>query len=331
MLSTFAMQQIKNRNARAKRGKTAGQLRIIKAAQLPSSVERLRRQYDQHLDQVAGLTEATRSVYWLFIGQFLQWRFGRRPLRVGTLKAEEVNGFIQHRGPALQCSSLHVLAAAMRSFLSFLHFTGRTAAALATAVVCPAPRPRNPIPTTLSDRELRRFLKGFDRTQAIGKRDFPMALCLCRLGLRAKEVASLRLDDVDSEAQTLHLRETKTRRSRLLPLPPEVAAAIQDYLRSGRPATDCSRIFVQHRAPYGAADRRSGFLRAAVRCACLRAGLKQQGVHILRHTVATQLHRRGVPLKTIADLLGHLSINTTARYARVQLRELREAALPWPR
>jgi len=330
VLSAFAMKLIKHRNARAKRGKAASQLRIIKAAQYVSTVEQLRRQYDRHLDQVAGLTEATRSVYWLFIGQFLQWRFRRWPLRVGTLKAEEVNRFIQHRGPALQCSSLHVLAAAMRSFLSFLHFTGRTATAV-SAVVCPAPRPRNPIPTTLSDRELRRFLKGFDRSRAIGKRDFAMALCLCRLGLRAKEVASLQLGDVHWEAQTLHLRETKTRRSRLVPLPPEVAAAIQDYLRSGRPATDCSRIFVQHRAPYGAADRRSGFLRAAVRGACLRAGLKQRGVHILRHTVATRLHRRGVPLKTIADLLGHLSINTTARYARVQLRELREAALPWPR
>ena len=161
----------------------------------------------------------------------------------------------------------------MRSFLSFLHFTGRTPATLASGVVCPAPRPRNPIPNTLSDPELRRFLKGFDRTQAIGKRDFAMALCLCRLGLRAKEVTSLQLEDVDWQAQTLHLRETKTRRSRLMPLPPDVAAAIQDYLGTGRPATDCSRVFVQHRAPYGAADRRSGFLRAAVRCACLRAGL----------------------------------------------------------
>ena len=63
-----------------------------------------------------------------------------------ALKAEDVSGFIHHRASRLQCSSLHVLAAAMRSFLSFLHFTGRTRAALAGAVVCPAPRPRNPVP-----------------------------------------------------------------------------------------------------------------------------------------------------------------------------------------
>ena len=117
MLSAFAMKPITHRNADVKPGKATGHLSIIKAAQRSPSVERLRRQYDRHLDQVAGLTEATRSVYWLFIGQFLQRRFGRRPLRLGALRAEDVNGFIRHSGSRLQCSSLHVLAAALRSFL----------------------------------------------------------------------------------------------------------------------------------------------------------------------------------------------------------------------
>ena len=324
------MKQIAHRIADVNRGKASGHLSIIEAARHCPNAERLRRQYDRHLDQVAGLTEATRSVYWLFIGQLLHWRFGRRLLRLGALKAADVNVFIRHSGNRLQRSSLHVLAAALRSFLSFLHFTGRTPVALASAIVCPAPRLRSPIPNTFSESELRRFLKGFDRTGAIGKRNFAMALCLCRLGSRAKEVTSLKLEDVDWEFQTLHLQHTKTRRSRLVPLPADVAAAIRDYLRAGRPPTKAAVVFVRHQAPYSGADRRSGFLRAAMRSACIRAGLSHHGVHILRHTMATRLHRRGVPLKTIADLLGHLSVNTTARYARVHLRELRQAALPWP-
>jgi len=324
------MTQTKHRDAGAEPRKAIGHLSIIKPARYPHGAERLGRQYDRHLDQVAGLAEATRCVYWLFIGQFLQWRFGRRPLRLQALKAEDVNGFIRYCGPRLQSSSLHVLAAGLRSFLRFLHFSGRTQARLANTVVCPAPRPHSPIPDTLSEPELRRFLKGFDRTQATGKRDFAMALCLCRLGMRAKEVASLKLEDVDWQAQTLHLQHTKTRRSRLVPLPADVAAAIRDYLRTGRPPTDSCVVFVRHRAPWGA-GRRSGLVRAAMRCACIRAGLSHKGVHILRHTLATRLHRRGVPLKTIADLLGHVSLNTTARYARVHLSELRQAAPPWPR
>jgi site-specific recombinase XerD len=225
---------------------------------------------------------------------------------------------------------LHVLAAALRSFLRFLHFTGRTRAPLWNAVVCPVPRPPRPIPDTLSEPELHRFLKAFDRTQATGKRDFAMALCLCRLGLRAREVASLTLEDVDWQGQTLHLQHTKTRSSRLVPLPQDVAAAIRDYLRAGRPPTDSPVVFVRHRTPWGA-GRRSSIVRAAMRCACIRAGLSHKGVHILRHPLATRLHQRGVPLKTIADWRGHLSLHTTARYARVHLSELRQAALPWPR
>jgi site-specific recombinase XerD len=51
---------------------------------------------------------------------------------------------------------------------------------------------------------------------------------------------------------------------------------------------------------------------------------------LFRHTFATQLHQRDVGLKAIADLLGHRCLNTTAHYARVNLSELRQAALPWP-
>src|SRR6059036_501229 len=156
------MKKIKHCHAGPKSEKTGRHLSIIKAARRAQSIERLRRQYDRHLDQVAGLTEATRSVYWLFIGQFLHWRFGRRLLRLGALKAADVNVFIRHSGNRLQRSSLHVLAAALRSFLSFLHFTGRTPVALASAIVCPAPRLRSPIPDTFSESELRRFLKGFN-------------------------------------------------------------------------------------------------------------------------------------------------------------------------
>ena len=62
-----------------------------------------------------------------------------------------------------------------------------------------------------------------------------------------------------------------------------------------------------------------------------RAGLGPLGVHQLRHTFATRLHRRGVDLKRIADVLGHKVLDTTARYARVDFEQLRQASLPWPK
>jgi site-specific recombinase XerD len=277
---------------------------------------------------VAGLTTATRRGYLAYIRQFLQWRFGRRSPRFDTLKSKELSVFMQSHAVWLKPGSLRALAAALRSFLRFLLFTGRTEEPLAGAVLCPPPWPHSPVPQTLSEAQLRAFLKSFDRTQPLGRRDFAIALCLCRLGLRALEVASLQLEDVDWHAQTLHLQHTKIRRGRLLPLPSEVAKAIQGYLQAGRPPTDSPALFVRHRAPL-CAGQGSELVRSAMRSAFERYGMSNTRVHILRHTVATLLHRRGVDLKIIADLLGHLSLDTTARYARVNLNELRQAALPW--
>jgi len=316
-------------NPRAREGKASRHLRITKRARWTFTVERLLNRYDRHLDQVAGLTRATRRVRGNCIQQFLQWYSGGRSPRLRCLKARDISHFVQERAVCLKPGSVRVLATALRSFLRFLHFSGRIGEPLARAVVCPPPWPHSPVPETLSEAQVRALLKSFDRTKPIGRRDLAIALCLCRLGLRAMEVASLRLEDVDWQAQTLHLQDTKARQGRLVPLPSEVARAIQGYLQKGRPRTACGVLFVRHRAPW-AEGQGAGVVQSAMRKAFARCGLNHGRVHLLRHTFATRLHRRGLGIKTIADLLGHRSLDTTNRYARVNFDELRQAALPWP-
>jgi site-specific recombinase XerD len=295
----------------------------------PSASDRLIAQYDRHLSEVAGLAKGTRRDYCSYARQFLQRRFGGRPARLHKLVPWDITGFVEQRAHEIKPATLRQLAAGLRSFLRFLHFTDRSDARLAGAVTCPPPWPHSPVPETLSEAQLRALLKSFDRTLPLGRRDFAMALCLCRLGLRAQEVATMQLQDVDWHAQTLHLRHTKTRRGRLLPLPSDVAKAIQGYLQAGRPSSGSTRLFVRHRAPWSEGQT-SELVRSAMRVAFDRCGLNHNRVHLLRHTFATRLHRRGLNIKIIADLLGHQSLDTTARYARVNFEELREAALPWP-
>jgi site-specific recombinase XerD len=308
------------------------QRQLVKPKPLPrpSALEQLIGKYDRYLSEVAGLTEGTRCGYRSYAREFLHWCFGRRPVRLHKLVPEDITGFVEQRALELKPPTLRGLAAALRSLLRYLHFTGRSDARLVGAVICPPPWPHSPVPETLSETQLHTFLKCFDRNKPIGRRDFAIALCLCRLGLRALEVASLRLEDVDWRARTLHLRQTKPRRGRVLPLPVDVAKALQDYLQAGRPATHSAAIFIRHKAPLGEGQR-SELVRSAMRDAFVRCGLNHSRVHILRHTLATRLHRRGLNIKTIADLLGHQSLDTTARYARVNFDELRQAALPWPR
>jgi integrase len=182
----------------------------------------------------------------------------------------------------------------------------------------------------LERKERQKFLNSFPRSTPTGRRDYAIALCLSELALRSEEVARLTLEDVDWRALTIRLAQTKQQRQRLLPLPGPVARAILNYLRRGRPPTQSRSLFVHHHAPVGRALA-AHYVRRLIRRAFARCGIKAAGTHILRHTWATLAHRGGASLKLIADLLGHRSLEATTCYAHVNLEELRQVALPWPR
>jgi integrase/recombinase XerD len=187
------------------------------------------------------------------------------------------------------------------------------------------------IPRVLTDDQVRAVLASFDRSTATGLRDHAMVTCLAALGLRACEVAALRIEDFDWRAGTITVPATKTRRADLLPLPAPVARAVLAYLIRGRPKSSTRRVFVRHVAPVGTAAGPS-IVRLAVRYACARAGLDSRlaGPHVFRHTVATRLLRTGATIKEVADVLRHRSIDTVAIYAKVDLPTLCSVVLPWP-
>lgn len=294
-----------------------------------SATERLVRGYDRHLDEVAGLAPATRQYRRRYARQFLQTCLVRERVCVRNLSAADLIQYVQTRSPRLSAASLRMLTVALRDLMRFLHFRGQVSESCVAAVPRPAPWPRSRLPEVFQKTELRAFLRGFDRANGTGRRDYAMALCLTQLGMRVHEVATLRLDDLSFKRGGLRLRHTKQSRDRLLPLCPGVARAILRYLRKGRPRTSSAAVFVRHRAPLGQ-TLQAHHVRGAMRRALARSGLKTGRIHLFRHTFATRLHRQGVGLKAIADLLGHRCLDTTAHYARINLSELRQAALSWP-
>jgi site-specific recombinase XerD len=298
------------------------------AARHPSAAQRLETEYDTHLAELSGLSAATRSYRRRYAREFMA-HCGSSRLGWHKLSPTVVANYVQALAPARKPSSMRVLAVSLRSFLRFWAVTGRIRNHLTQAVPQPAPWPASPPPQTLSDPQLHVFLQSFDRHTATGRRDFAMGLLMARLGLRTHEVAGLMLEDVDWRQSTLRLRRTKQRRERLLPLAPAVRRAIAAYLRRGRPTTPARALFVRHHLPYGS-PLMVHPVRGAMRRAFARSGIVSGKVHLLRHTLATRLHSRRVGLKAIADLLGHQSLDPTARYARVDIEQLRQAALPWP-
>jgi integrase len=156
-----------------------------------------------------------------------------------------------------------------------------------------------------------------------------MARCLTDIGLRASEVVQLRLSDIDWRAGTIRLAANKSRRVDILPLPAETGRAIAEYLQAERPKTSNRALFVRDCAPFDKPIQ-AGVVRRAVRQAYLRCGLAHSRVHILRHSLASRLLQVGTPLKEIADILRHRSLDTSVIYTKVDTNRLAAVAMPWP-
>jgi site-specific recombinase XerD len=297
----------------------------------PSPADALLAEFDLYLLQVAGLTEESRRGRRRCARDFLQEVSGGGPVNWAKLRPQDVAAFFHRCAERLRPRSVQAAATCVRSFLRFLRTTGQCDRDLTAAIPSVSQRRLASVPRYMSEKQLRVFLRQFKRGSPTGRRDYAMALCLVEMGLRAGEVAALRLDDIDWRAGTLRVVGGKNRRDRELPLPQAIGEAFTAYLQQGRPETASRHLFVRHTLFKGQAVSTT-----LVRCIMGRA-LKEvpgyelfKGAHVLRHTAATRLFQRGVPLKVVADLLGHRSIDTTQIYTKVDLPSLANVALPWP-
>lgn len=287
--------------------------------------------YRQHLLTTCGVTEGTCELFVWHVSKFLTARYKGGTINLGALKPPDLIKYVSNLASHYMPNTRKSAVSALRSFLRWLLLTGECAADLAAAVPTVSSRKQSELPAHLSAAEIDDLLRKFDRSTPRGQRGYAAALCMARLGMRVGEVARLTLEDIDWRAGTLRIARSKNRRSNTLPLSRDVGQAIVEYLRNARALSTSRHIFGRIRPPR---DRPAGrnALRADIRAAFQRAGFENRlsGTRVLRHTAATHLIQRGVPIKGIADVLGHRSIDTTAIYAKVDLPVLREVALPWP-
>lgn len=289
--------------------------------------------YDNYLQDVRGLAVTTRATYLQSARGFLmvhQARHGRLALEAltGAEVLEYITGALaRHPSPAWR---RHVCAEA-RGFLRFLQADGLLPLDLARVVPRTTRRRLAEVPRHLPWEQVERLIDGVDLTQPNGRRDRALLLLIATLGLRNKEVRSLTLRDVRWREGALHLPWTKAARARVLPLPKALGEALADYVLHERPVHAAPQLFLRHKAPVGPLTT-SGAVAGIVRRHLRRAGLvsAHRGAHLLRHSLATRMVNVGVPIKEIADVLGHVSINTTAIYTKVDTTHLAAVALPFP-
>jgi integrase/recombinase XerD len=222
------------------------------------------------------------------------------------------------------------MTTALRSFLQYARYLGEVTLDLAAAVPIVANWSMTSIPRGISTEHVRQLLASIDRRTAVGRRDYAILLMLARLGLRAGEVVSLELGDIDWNLGQVNVRGKSGQRNRL-PLATEVGKAIAAYLQRGRPHSTSRRVFLRARAPICAFRGVSG-IDSIIRHALQRAGIQAttSGAHQFRHGLATEMLRQGASLSEIGELLGHRHPQTTKIYTKVDIKALRTLALPWP-
>jgi site-specific recombinase XerD/Arc/MetJ-type ribon-helix-helix transcriptional regulator len=284
-------------------------------------------QYLEFVRLHRGLSEKTVRKYIQKLSASAQYLENAGVTQLSCITPGHVRGFYENAG---NVGPRRSYGSALRVFFRWAAVQGWVADSLADAV----PRPRQyrhvNLPDVLSAAEVERILAAVDQSTALGRRDYAILLLAARYGLRPCDIRLLTLDDIDWRAGRIDLRQLKTGRPLALPLLHDVAHALSAYLRDGRPASSDRTVFLRHCAPFeGFAPENNliANIRAALQGAGLAGRTGRRGLYLFRHTLATRLLAGGRPLKTIADVLGHASIDTTYGYTRVDIDGLRTVAI----
>jgi site-specific recombinase XerD len=295
-----------------------------------TAADLLQSEFRLYLQQERALASTTQSYYLAFVSEFLKERFGAGPVELSSLSATDVTGFVRCRAVTIQSRRVQLMTTALRSFLRFARCRGDIDKDLAACVPAVANWKLSTIPRAIPSSQVELVLTSVDRRTAMGRRDYAILLILARLGLRAGEIKTLTLEDLDWQEGLITVRGKAGRYSQL-PLPVDVGEAIADYLQHGRPMDSSRCVFLRTRAPAGGFKGQCG-IGSVVKHALARAGVDapRKGAHQFRHGLASQMLRQGASLFEIGELLRHRSPQTTAIYAKVDLVSLATLALPWP-
>lgn len=289
--------------------------------------------YSRHLAATRGLAPRTVVKHTRRVVEFMRFLDCDTCLdRLHTVHTSDVEAFIRHMGRRLGRASMQAVITSLRSLFRFLTAEGTVSPHLNAQIDSPRCFREERLPRALPWNAVRALLRTVDRSTSKGRRDYAILLMAASYGLRSSELAALKLDDVSWRSRVIRVPRPKVGSPLSLPLTDDIALALLDYLRRGRPDSSHREVFLRVRVPIGpiASTAVNDVFDAWASRAGIRLPFRAGGPHCLRHSVAVHLLRRGASMKTIGDLLGHRSVESTSVYLRLQIDDLRAVAIQLP-
>ena len=297
----------------------------------PGPKEILLNKFLGHLREERGCASSTVRGQGSVISEFLDLlKYEERHNRLTSLSITDIEDFIQHMAKRMGRVSLQKVTSILRKFLRFLVVEEVIPPGLENQVDAPRIYRQEKLPRSLPWSTVRAFLQSINRNTAVGKRDYAMFSLIATYGLRACDVANLKLEDIKWRAKCVRIHQTKTGSPLELPLIDEVGSVLYNYLKGVKRYGNYRHVFLRLRAP-GGMLKTNAISRTFVKWS-QKSGLDipYEGPHCLRHSIALHMCRQNISLKTIGDILGHITPESTAGYIRLKTEDLREVALNVP-
>lgn len=283
--------------------------------------------YRRWLVRERRLGERTADLRLQWAREFLTSQVTDGLLELDRIGPGSVTQFVLDMSRIYAIGSMKTLTSGLRSLLRFLFAAGDLDRDLSPVVPSVAGWQLSGIPAGADDQAVAALLGSCDRSTPVGRRDFAILLLMERLGLRAVEIARLRLEDIDWRGARLAVWGKGGRCDRM-PLPSDVGAALADWLRHGRRSSALREVFLRTIGPDAPMKRQSIVM--VPRKASTRAGFPMVGAHRLRHRVACRVLAGGGSLAEVAELLRHNDHASSAIYAKVDRAALAAVVRPWP-
>ena len=262
--------------------------------------------------------------------KYFSWLLEQGHENLDRVSTSEVQGFVIYCSKHMASSGLHNVKLYMKRLYKFLSSNGYSNDDYDGLFSFKVSRECKMYPPASHD-EINQTLDLVDKRTPQGKRDYAMILLGAVTGLRAIDIANMKLTDINWRKGEIKIVQAKSGKSVALPLTKDVGEAVSEYILKARPQTDFQNVFLRVRPPFRpfSSSCAIGDVYDYYR---KRAGLPRdaydgKGFHSLRRSLGKNLVTSGAPIEMVAQILGDADINATQKYISLDINHLKECAL----